>query len=94
MEIEVNRKWSEDKVSGLKTNRAWRDTPAHRTHPLHALGGHVLAHHLGHLGMRHHGQRARENDCSQNQDCSGHKDTHFWFARSSHRAVSFKAGGF
>jgi hypothetical protein len=62
VEVEVNRKWSEAKVTRFKTSGVWRDTAQHRTHPLHPLGGHVLAHHLRHLGMSHHAQRAGQDD--------------------------------
>ena len=73
IERKVNRKRSEGKSVRSNTSNVWRNAAGQRTHSFYALGGHVLAHHLGHLGMSHHAQRARKNDCSQGHCGDSHQ---------------------
>ena len=68
VEVEVNRKWSEGKSVRSNTSRVLRNTAGQRTHSFYALGGHVLAHHLRHLGMSYHAQRAGRDGRSSCDD--------------------------
>ena len=92
--VEVNGERRDHRVAGFKSDKRWNDTARCSTHPIRTLGGHILTHHLGHLRMRDHAQRAGENDCGHGHDCSDQKETQFWFARSSHLVVSLKPCGF
>jgi hypothetical protein len=69
----VNGKLPEEKSMRLNADRIWEDAAQRATHRLRTLGGHVVVHHLRHVSMSNHAQRARKNDCNQGHCGDSHQ---------------------